>query len=98
MLANPNRQWEPGTFVDVTVNVDRATVPIAVPDDAVVRTTAGAAVFVAEGTRFRRQPVETGRSDRRYTEIVSGLAAGTPVVTHRAHVLESKLEKARTPE
>ena len=98
VLANNPPRWEPGMFVNVTVTVDHASVPVAVPDDAVVRTGEETAVFVAQGTSFRRQVVETGRSDGRHTEILSGLEAGTPIAARNAYVLKSELEKEAEPE
>jgi len=98
VLPNNPPHWEPGMFVNVTVTVDRATVPVAVPDDAVVRTGDETAVFVAQGSSFRRQVVETGRSDGRHTEILSGLEAGTPIAARNAYVLKSELEKSEYAE
>jgi membrane fusion protein, heavy metal efflux system len=97
VLRNPGL-WEPGMFVNVTVTVDHVTAPVTVPDEAVVRTAEGPAVFVADGARFRRQLVETGRSDGIHTEILSGLAAGTPVAARNAYVLKSELEKSAVEE
>jgi len=98
VLSNAPPHWEPGMFVNVVVTIDHATVPVAVPDDAVVRTGDETAVFVAQGSSFRRQVVETGRSDGRHTEILSGLEVGTPIAARNAYVLKSELEKEAEPE
>jgi cobalt-zinc-cadmium efflux system membrane fusion protein len=98
VLSNPGQRWEPGMFVDVTVTIDHANAEVAVPDDAIVRTAEGPAVFVVEGDVFRRQRVEIGRSDGQHTEILSGLSAGTPIVARNAYVLKSELEKSEYAE
>jgi len=98
VLANHDGRWEPGLFANVTVTIDHARAAVAVADDAIVRTHEGTAVFVAAGNRFRMQPVKTGRSDGTHTEILSGLAAGTPVVDRNAFTLKSELEKANVEE
>ena len=85
-------------FVPVTVTVDHVEVPIAVPDAAVVRTAEGPVVFVADGTRFREQKVQVGRSDGTNVEILDGIAAGTPIVSRNAFVLRSELEKSEYAE
>ena len=98
VLRNPTGRWEPGLFADVKVTVDRFTAPVAVPDEAVVRTDEGPVVFVVAGGRYRQTPVQVGRTDGRTTEIRGGLAAGTEVVVHGAYTLRSELEKAKYEE
>jgi len=98
VLPNPERRWDPGLFVTVTVVTDHANVAVAVPDEAVLRMTEGQAVFVPERGGYTLRRVVTGRSDGRTTQIVSGLTAGTPVVVHNAFVLKSELEKAEYEE
>ena len=97
-LPNPGTRWQPGLFVTVNVVTDRARAAVAVPDDAIVRTEAGPAVFITDGTRFQERHVVTGRSDGRMTEIVSGLAAGARIAAKNAFVLKAELEKSRFEE
>jgi cobalt-zinc-cadmium efflux system membrane fusion protein len=97
-LRNPRGRWEPGLFAEVRVTVDRFTAPVAVPDEAVVRTDEGSVVFVVVGERYRQTPVEVGRGDGRMTEIRGGLAAGTEIVVHGAYTLRSELEKSKYEE
>ena len=76
VLANPQGAWRPGLAVNVDIVTGSAQAPVAV---------ARAAIQTAEGRQvvYKRVPqgfvasvVETGRSDGRFVEIVSGLAAG----------------------
>jgi cobalt-zinc-cadmium efflux system membrane fusion protein len=99
VLPNHLAHWEPGMFVTVTVVTDHASVAVAVPDEGVVRTDEGPAVFVAapDGA-YRMQRVATGRSDGRMTEILSGLAPGTPVAARHAFVLKAEMMKAAEEE
>ena len=98
VLRNPVGRWQPGLFAEVKVTVDRFSAPVAVPDEAIVRTDEGPVVFVVAGERYRQTLVETGRSDGRTTEIRGGLAAGTEVVVHGAYTLRSELEKSKYEE
>jgi cobalt-zinc-cadmium efflux system membrane fusion protein len=93
VLANPRGEWQPGLFVAARVTLERVRVPVAVPEDAIVRTAEGPAVFRAEGTRFELQPVAVGRSDGHTTEVLSGIAPGDSVVVRNAFVLKSELGK-----
>jgi cobalt-zinc-cadmium efflux system membrane fusion protein len=94
VLPNPAGQWQPGLFVDATVVTDQARVAVAVPDEAIVRTSEGSAVFVRDRGGYLMRAVATGRTDGRTTEIISGLAAGEPVVVHGAFLLKSELQKS----
>jgi cobalt-zinc-cadmium efflux system membrane fusion protein len=75
------------------VVLERVTVPVAVPEEAIVRIGDGAAVFRADSSRFEVQPVTIGRSDGLTTEIVSGLERGAPIVVRNAFLLKAELEK-----
>jgi cobalt-zinc-cadmium efflux system membrane fusion protein len=94
VLDNRDRRWQPGMYVTAHVTIERVQVPVAVPDEAIVRMTAGPAVFRAEGHRFEMQPVKTGRSDGRVTEIVEGLEPGAVIVVKKAFLLKAELGKA----
>lgn len=94
VLANPGGAWTPGLFVTARVEVGRTRVPVAVPDEAIVRLADGRAVFVAgDGGRFELRRVTPGRTDGRTTEITAGLAAGERVVVRNAFVLRSEMSK-----
>ncbi len=94
VLANPNGRWAPGLFVTAAITVETVPAALAVPEMAIVRTTRGPAVFRADGTTFELQPVETGRTDGEWTEILSGLAAGDRYVTRNAFLLKAELGKS----
>ena len=94
VLPNAGAIWQPGLFVTVRVLVDRAQVSVAVPEEAIIRSKFGPAVFRAQGNAFELQPVVTGRSDGEHTEIVDGLEAGAAIVTANAFVLKAELGKS----
>jgi membrane fusion protein, heavy metal efflux system len=93
-LPNPNRRWQPGMFVTVRVNVEDVAVDVAVPEDAIVRSAMGPAVFRARGTNFELQPVTIGRTDLRLTEVLVGLAPGDTIVVQNAFLLKAELGKS----
>jgi membrane fusion protein, heavy metal efflux system len=97
ILKNAGR-WEPGLFVNVAVTVDHVAARVAVPEEAILRTSDGPAVFIGQGTHFRRQAVQVGPSDGHMTEIVSGVEPGAPVVVKNAFNLKSELEKSKYEE
>jgi membrane fusion protein, heavy metal efflux system len=93
VLPNRGGQWQPGRLVTAAVIVERVTVPIAVPEEAIVRMGSGAAVFRADSAGFELQPVTPGRSDGTTTEILSGLERGARIVTRNAFLVKAELEK-----
>jgi cobalt-zinc-cadmium efflux system membrane fusion protein len=93
VLPNPDGRWQPGRLVTAVVVLERVTVPVAVPEDAIVRVGTGAAVFRADSSGFEVQPVTLGRSDGTMTEIVTGLERGARIVTRNAFWLKAELEK-----
>uniref|UniRef100_A0A832I517 HlyD family secretion protein n=1 Tax=Eiseniibacteriota bacterium TaxID=2212470 RepID=A0A832I517_UNCEI len=93
-LSNADGRWPPGLFVTASVVVDRVRAAVALPEEAIVRTARGPAVFRAMGRTFELQPVTTGRSDGLWTEVVEGLAAGDSIVVRQAFLLKAELGKS----
>lgn len=93
VLPNPGRRWQPGRLVTASVALERVTVPLSVPEAAVVRMGTGAAVFRADSVGFEVQPITVGRSDGTNTEVLSGLEGGARVVSRNAFLLKAELEK-----
>lgn len=94
VLPNRGGRWQPGMFIKAEILVDRAQAVVAVPEDAIVRTSRGQGVFRAEGNTFELQPVVPGRSDGQWTEIVEGLESGARIVIRNAYLLKAELGKS----
>jgi len=94
VLPNDRGQWQPGLFVTAQIVVDQARVAVAVPEDAIVRTSSGPAVFRAAESTFELQPVAVGRTDGEWTEIVDGLESGARIVVRNAYLLKAELGKS----
>lgn len=94
ILSNKSNRWTPGLFVSASVTVEHVRAAVAVPEEAIVRTPRGSGVFLTDGESFELQPVETGRSDGEWTEIVSGVRAGDRYVTKNAFLLKAELGKS----
>lgn len=98
VFANPGLELKPDMYVNVQIATEAVKGALAIPADAVLRSGAGAVVFVAKGDgKFDPRPVETGASgDDGYVQVRSGLMAGEKVVTSAQFMLdsESKLREA----
>lgn len=92
-LANPERAWRPGLFVNVDVQSGLSTAAVTVAADAVQTVDGQSAVFVRNATGFAVQPVTLGRSDGKLTEILQGLPAGATYAAANSFVLKAELGK-----
>jgi len=77
----------PGEGVEVHVELDARPDAITVPEEALVVSEGGSALFVVEGGAARRRAVTTGGHADGRIEVVSGLAAGDKVVVSGAALL-----------
>lgn len=93
ILPNRNGRWQPGRLVTAAVVLEQVTVPVAVPEEAIVRAGTGAGVFRVDSAGFELQPVTPGRTDGVTTEITSGLERGARIVTKNAFLLQAEMEK-----
>ncbi len=96
-VGNSERQLRPGMFAKVRLTDPHASggvESLVVPTSAVVRSGERALVFLPEGeARFRAQPIDTGRQEGEWVEVLSGLDPGAEVVTEGAFFLKSELAR-----
>ncbi len=93
-LANPNLAWRPGLFVTVSLAGSDATVPVAIPADAIQTSNNESVVFLAVPGGFVAQPVTVGRSDGKLVEITRGLKPGAKFASSNTFIIKSELGKS----
>jgi cobalt-zinc-cadmium efflux system membrane fusion protein len=93
VLPNPERALRPGMLASVDLLGPASTVAVTVASDAIQTVHERPVVFVRSAGGFRAQAVTLGRTDGKRTEIVSGLAAGTPYATAGSFLLKADLGK-----
>lgn len=69
-----------GTPVQVDIEAEQHTGVVLIPSAAIVREGEETAVFVVDGSKAKRRPVQLGLSDGTQVEIVSGVKAGEMVI------------------
>jgi cobalt-zinc-cadmium efflux system membrane fusion protein len=92
-LANPDRSWRPGLFVNVEVLSGQADAAVAASTEAIQTVEDKPVVFVKVAGGFRAQPVIVGRSDGKLTEVLQGLQAGAQYASAGSFVLKAELGK-----
>jgi multidrug efflux pump subunit AcrA (membrane-fusion protein) len=82
VVAIDNREGllRPDMTTNTTITVAKREKVLAIPNQAVRREDGDRVVFVQEGDRLVRRPVNTGWKDKTYTEVLSGLKDGERVV------------------
>ncbi len=93
-LANPDAQWTPGLLVEGDVLVAETAVPLVVENRALQDFRDWKVVFIKVGTSYEARPLELGRTDGRYTEVLSGLEPGAEYVVVNSYLLKADLEKS----
>ena len=93
-LSNPQMAWRPGLFITVDLPAKESDVPIAVASDAIQMVKNQATIFIRVPGGFVAQPVTTGLSDGKVTEIVAGLMPGTEYAVNGSFVIKSEQGKA----
>jgi multidrug efflux pump subunit AcrA (membrane-fusion protein) len=93
-LKNTARDYRPGTFVEAVVRIPSDEQAVVVPKASVQLVNDRPSVFVWGNSAFELRRVETGRSDSRQTEILSGLKAGEKVAAVKAFHLKAEYIKS----
>lgn len=93
-LANPDLVWTPGLLVEADVTVAKFDVDLAIENSALQEFLGRPVVFILIGNSFEARPLQLGRSDRRFTEVLSGLELGDVYVVENSYLLKADLEKS----
>jgi cobalt-zinc-cadmium efflux system membrane fusion protein len=93
VLPNRGGRWRPGLFIEGRITVEESEVAILVPKSALQTLDGQTVVFVQESEDFRMHPVEIGRVNDTWAEILAGLVPGQKYVSKGGFVLKAELLK-----
>jgi membrane fusion protein, heavy metal efflux system len=94
VLANANQNWLVGLPVNIDLVANEVNVPLAVSLEAIQTLQYGNVVFGRYGDAFEARPVELGRRDSNYVEVLSGLNLGEQYAAGNSFVVKAELGKA----
>ena len=94
VLPNADGAWRPGTPVQVDVIAAEVTVPVAVLAEAIQTVRDEPAVFGRYGEQFEARPIEPGRSDGQYVEVLAGLPAGVRYAAKNSFLIKADIGKS----
>ena len=93
-IPNHKGEWRPGLFATVSVVQEEKKAPVAVAVEAIQTFRDWSVVFVRYGNLFEARPLELGRSDGQYVEVLSGLTAGEQYASRNSFVIKADIGKA----
>jgi membrane fusion protein, heavy metal efflux system len=93
VLPNSSTQWRPGLFVTVRLVRESTTIALAVPTEAIQTFRDWQVVFVKYGDWFEARPLELGRTDGKWVEVLSGLKAGDQFASTNSFAVKAEIGK-----
>ena len=94
VLPNPKGVWRPGLPVNIELVANEVKVPVAVSAEAIQTVGDRTVVFGRYGPDFEARPVELGRSDGKFTEVIQGLNAGERYAAKNSFLIKADLGKS----
>lgn len=93
VLPNSGGRWRPGLFVTVSLVRSAATVPLAVPIAAIQTFRDWQVVFVRYGDWLEARPLELGRRDGEWVEVLAGLTLGEQYAAVNSFAVKAEIGK-----
>lgn len=94
VIPNPNGVWRPGLFVNVHLTENETTVPVAVKAEALQTFRDWDVVFIKVGDLFEARPLELGRREGEWVEVLSGLYPGMEYAAKNSFVVKADVMKS----
>ena len=93
VLPNRGGRWRPGLFVEGRITVEETEAALLVPESALQTMEGQTVVFIEAQEGYMMQPVQVGRTNDTWTEVLSGLMPGQKYVSKGGFVLKAELLK-----
>lgn len=84
----------PGDMVTARIEVEKEQVPLAVDTRALQDFRDWKVVFIKVGDVYEIRPLELGRSDGRWVEVLDGLNPGDEYVVENSYLIKADIEKS----
>ncbi|MBN9519230.1 efflux RND transporter periplasmic adaptor subunit [bacterium] len=94
ILPNDDGNWRPGLFVSGTIVIEENAVPLAVKAEALQTFRDWDVVFLRVGNTFEIRPLEIGRRDPTWVEVLSGIEPGQEYVTTNSFLVKADVGKS----
>src|SRR5690606_21714063 len=92
-IDNAQQQWTPGEWVNAYITTAEIPTPLLVDNRGLQEFRDWHVVFIQVGETYEIRPLELGRTDGEFTEVLGGLNAGDTYVVENSYLLKADLEK-----
>ena len=93
-IDNTSGVWSPGMFVEGDIVVETFNAPLVVDNRALQTLDGTRGVFTQHGERYEFHPLQLGRSDGNFTEVLGGLEPGSTYVVENSYLIKADIEKS----
>ncbi len=93
-LDNAEGQWRPGQTASLSLLASDQTFALAVDERALQRFRDWQVVFIQVGDTYEIRPLQLGRNDGRFVEVLGGLMAGDRYVVEQSFLIKADIEKS----
>jgi cobalt-zinc-cadmium efflux system membrane fusion protein len=94
VLNNQAGDWRPGLFIKAEVTLENYKAALAVKAEAIQTFRDWEVVFMQDGETYEIRPLEIGRRDNEWVEVLSGIQPETPYASGNSFLLKAELGKA----
>jgi cobalt-zinc-cadmium efflux system membrane fusion protein len=94
LLDNPDGRWIPGQFVEGLISISAIEAPLVIPRSALQTFRDWEVAFIKVGDVYEFRPLELGRTDGEYVEVLDGLQPGDTYVTVNSYLIKADIEKS----
>lgn len=93
-IDNTSGMWTPGLLLVGKVTVDQFQALLVVDNKALQTLGNETVAFIKVGDSYQARPLQLGRSDGRFTEVLKGLNVGDQYVVDNSYLIKADLEKS----
>lgn len=93
-IDNTQLGLAPGLLIEGNIAIDKFVASIAVKNEAIQTMEGKDGVFIRSGDNFVFSPLQLGRKDSHYTEVISGITVGQKYVTENSYLIKADIEKS----
>ncbi len=93
-LDNTSLHLSPGDFVEGYIVIAEFTATIAIKNDAIQTMEGKEGIFIKQGTSYRFSPIQKGRSDNRFTEVLQGVEVAEEYVVKNSYLIKADIGKS----
>lgn len=93
-IENSDGLWRPGSAVKARITINRSNAELIVPITALQTFRDWDVVFIKVGDVYEIRPVELGRRDSTFVEVISGINPGDQVVVEQSYLVKADIEKS----